>query len=231
MNIRLKFKQILNDLPFNQHCLLCAEVNGGKIGLCSACLNDLPWHDAPHCPQCALPSRGEICGNCLKNPPFFDKTQAPLRYDFPVDALIQGLKYRQSLHLASTFSQLLFNHLQHQPAFDLIVPMPMHPQRLKERGFNQALEIARILAKNLHIPLDSQSCIRTKYTPPQATLPLKERVKNMRGVFDCKRDLTGLKIAIVDDVMTSGASLNALAQTLKKTGAAKVECWIIARTL
>lgn len=236
LNIRLNFKQTSEYFPLNQHCLLCADFNGGNIGLCAACLNDLPWHDTPHCPQCALPSNGEICGNCLKNPPFFDKTQAVLRYDFPADALIQGLKYRHSLHLAATFSHLLLNHLLHQPsvdlpAVDLIIPMPMHPQRLKERGFNQALEIARLLAKDLHIPLDYQSCIRTKYTPPQASLPLKERVKNMRGVFDCSKNLSGLKVAVVDDVMTSGASLNALAKMLKKAGAAEVECWIIARTL
>ncbi len=231
MNSRLNFKQIIDYFPLNQHCLLCADFNGGNIGLCAACLKDLPWHDAPHCPQCALTSNGEICGNCLKNPPFFDKTQSVLRYDFPVDALIQDFKYRHSLHLANTFSHLLLEKIQQQPLVDLMIPMPIHTKRLKMRGYNQALEIARILAKNLHIPLDYQSCIRTKYTPPQASLPLKERVKNMQGVFECNKNLTGLNIAIVDDVMTSGASLNALASAIKKAGATKVECWVIARTL
>jgi len=231
LNIRLNFKQLCNIFTPIQHCILCADFNGGDIGLCKPCLDDLPWHETPHCPQCALPSNGEICGNCLHTSPFFDRTHALLRYEFPISALIQGLKYRQSLHLATTFSHLLFNHLQHQPTVDLIIPMPMHPQRLKERGFNQALEIARILANNLQIPLDYQSCVRTKYTPPQASLPLKDRVKNMRGVFDCSKNLSGLKIAVVDDVMTSGASLNALAQTLKKAGAAEVQCLVVARTL
>ncbi len=106
--------------------------------------------------------------------------------------------------------------------------MPMHPARLKERGFNQALEIAKVLGKE---KLDYKSAIRQKLTPPQASLPLKERVKNIKGAFKVNVDLTGKRIAISDDVMTSGASLNELAKTMKKAGAAHVECWVIARTL
>ncbi len=109
--------------------------------------------------------------------------------------------------------------------------MPMHATRLKERGFNQALEVARLLSQQLTIKLDHSSCQRTRYTPPQASLPLKERIKNIRGVFECQQQLNGLSIAIVDDVMTTGASLNELARTLKQAGAAHVECWVIARTL
>ena len=109
--------------------------------------------------------------------------------------------------------------------------MPMHDTRLKQRGFNQALEITRRISKHMRIELDYTSCQRTKLTPPQASLPLKERIKNIRGVFHCQQDLQGLNIAIVDDVMTTGASLNELAKTLKQAGAAHVECWVIARTL
>lgn len=109
--------------------------------------------------------------------------------------------------------------------------MPMHATRLKERGFNQALEIARLISKNMQMKLNYTSCQRTKYTPPQASLPLKERIKNIRGVFKCQQNLQGLNIAVVDDVMTTGASLNELAKTLKQAGASHVECWVIARTL
>lgn len=112
-----------------------------------------------------------------------------------------------------------------------MIPMPMHPTRLKQRGFNQALEIARNLSLKFNIALDYQSCRRIKLTPPQATLPLKERVKNIRGVFSCEKNLQGMHIVLVDDVITSGASLNELAKTLKQAGAAHVECWVIARTL
>jgi ComF family protein len=107
----------------------------------------------------------------------------------------------------------------------------MHPTRLKDRGFNQVYEIAKILVRNQPEKLDYKIVIRQKLTPPQASLPLKQRVKNIKGAFSVTADLTGKRIAIVDDVMTTGASLNELAKTLKKSGAAHVECWVIARTL
>ena len=139
------------------------------------------------------------------------------------------------LHLANTFASLLIAKklASHKRAkkIDLIIPMPMHPSRLQARGFNQALELARIIAKNMQLQLDYSSCQRTKLTTPQASLPLKERIKNIQGVFNCSQDLKGHSIALVDDVMTTGASLNELAKTLKKAGAAHVECWVIARTL
>lgn len=137
------------------------------------------------------------------------------------------------LHLANTFATLLLDKKLSQlnNKIDLIIPMPMHHARLKERGFNQALELARIISKKTQLRLDYSACQRTRLTPPQASLPLKERIKNIRGVFSCQQDLRGLHIAIVDDVMTTGASLNELAKTLKQAGAAHVECWVIARTL
>lgn len=138
------------------------------------------------------------------------------------------------LPLANTFAAL-FNKklltLNPSQRIDLIIPMPMHSARLKERGFNQALEIARMIAKNAQIKCDFTTCQRTKLTPPQASLALKERIKNIRGVFSCTQPLQGLNIAIVDDVMTTGASLNELAKTLKRAGASHVECWVVARTL
>ena len=139
------------------------------------------------------------------------------------------------LHLAKTFASMLHTHKPSNHALtnqiDLIIPMPMHNARLKERGFNQALELARIISKSRQIKLDYTSCERIRLTPPQASLPLKERIKNIRGVFSCQQNLHNLNIAIVDDVMTTGASLNELAKTLKEAGAAHVECWVIARTL
>ncbi len=151
-----------------------------------------------------------------------------------MDSLLQHYKYKETLHLANTFASLVIDK---KPSFttnnkiDLIIPMPMHATRLKERGFNQALEVARLISKSMQIKLDYTSCQRTKYTPPQASLPLKQRIKNIRGVFKCQQNLQDLNIAVVDDVMTTGASLNELAKTLKQAGATHVECWVIARTL
>lgn len=218
-----------------QYCLLCASYKGNELGLCEACLNDLPWHTSPQCSQCGLLSDGLTCGSCLNSTPHYDATHALFTYDFPVDSLLQHYKYRDMLHLANTFATLLHRKKLSRPInpnkIDLIIPMPMHDKRLQERGFNQALEIARIIAKNTHIKLDYTACERTKLKPPQASLPLKDRIKNIRGVFNCSQNLQGINIALVDDVMTTGASLNELAKTLKQAGAAHVECWVIARTL
>lgn len=220
------------DLLLKQSCILCTGHHGGTIGICQACLEHMPWHCAPQCPQCAQVSNGLICGACLNTTPNFDTTHALFTYDYPLDRLLQHYKYRESLHLAKLFAQLWLNkYSATTTAINLIVPMPMHSMRLKQRGFNQALEIARIISKATTIKLDYSVCQRIKLTPPQASLPLKQRMKNIRGVFKCDRNLQGLNIALVDDVMTSGASLNELAKTLKQAGAAHVECWVIARTL
>ncbi len=170
-------------------------------------------------------------------------------YQYPIDKMMQRYKYGNMLNISHTFGQLLTDQLLARQlltdqlltrqllgqlsfeAIDLIIPMPMHPTRLKQRGFNQALEIAKILSKNCKEKLDFKSVQRQTLTPPQASLPLKQRVKNIKGAFKVNSDLAGKKIAIVDDVMTTGASLNELAKTLKKAGASHVECWVIARTL
>ena len=235
MNNRLKFKQIFNSV-LQQACMLCASHKGGDHGLCDCCLQSLPWHTALQCPQCGLLSDSLICGGCLRSPPSFDSTHALFSYGYPLDRLLQHYKYQESLHLADTFASLFMNRLLESAqnktsSIDLVMPMPMHHERLKQRGFNQALEIARLICKNAQLKLDYTSCQRTRRTPPQASLPLKERIKNIRGVFQCRQNLQGLNIALVDDVMTTGASLNELAKTLKQAGAVHVECWVIARTL
>ena len=233
MNSRLKFNQLSTALK--QHCLLCASHDGADIGICAPCLQSLPWHTQPHCPQCGLSTPGvnSLCGRCLSEPPAFDATHSLFSYDYPVDTMLQHYKYQHRLHLAHSFAQLLLAKIRQQAPkhIDLIIPMPMHAARLKQRGFNQALEISRLLSSELQINLDSNICQRHKLTPPQASLPLKQRMSNIRGVFSCTHNISGLRIAIVDDVMTTGASLNELAKTLKKSGAAHVECWTIARTL
>ena len=229
----LKNNQWLNfGQLFRQNCVLCAspeatnnQTNGHA--LCGACLNDLPYTPNTSCPQCGLSSNGLVCGSCMHSPPDFDATHSVFTYTFPIDAMMQRYKYGDALYLSYTFGQLLAEKVATN-SIDIIIPMPMHPTRLKERGFNQALEIAKFFAGN---KLDYQSAIRQKLTPPQASLPLKERVKNIKGAFAMNADLTGKKIAIVDDVMTTGASLNELAKSLKKAGASHVECWVIARTL
>lgn len=209
-------------------CLLCGEESGPEL-LCAACAAELPVL-AEHCPQCALPSpAGAVCGSCLDRPPHYDRTLALWRYEFPCDRLVQALKYRARLALSGFFARSLAS--RPLPEVDLIVPMPLHPKRLAERGFNQALEIARGLARRLGRPIEPRGALRVKDTPPQTRLPYEERAKNVRGAFLCKLDLSGASVAVVDDVMTTGATLNELARALKRAGATRVENFVIARTV
>jgi len=211
-----------------QDCVLCGT-QGGPDLLCAACLAELPALPE-HCPQCALPSPGGApCGSCLNHPPRFDATLALWRYEFPCDRLVQALKYRGRLALAGFFARRLAALLP--PKVDLIVPMPLHPRRLAERGFNQALEIARGLARHLGRPIEPRGVLRVKDTLPQTQLPYEERAKNVRRAFLCKLDLSGARVAVVDDVMTTGATLNEFARALKRAGATRVENLVIARTV
>ncbi|HEY7986834.1 MAG TPA: ComF family protein [Methylophilaceae bacterium] len=218
-----------------QRCLLCDEGSGNKP-LCNACLHDLPALSKASCPVCALPTfNAEICGSCLQHPPAFDATIAAFNFVFPMDALLRALKYRGELSVAEIAANGLMSSLEHHDLPDLLIPMPLHPQRLQERGFNQAMEISRRIVRHTSCQLSTNSVIRLRHGEPQASLPLNKRAKNVKGVFavndTANINLRGKRIAVVDDIMTSGASLNELAKTLKKAGATRVECWVVARTL
>ena len=211
-----------------QDCPLCGASSKTEL-LCAPCASDLPALPE-HCPRCALPTRGgSVCGSCIARPPHYDGTTALWLYEFPCDRLVQALKYRAQLALAGFFARTLAS--RSLPELDLVLPMPLHPRRLAERGFNQAQEIARLLARHLGKPLEPQGARRVKDTPPQAELPVEERAKNVRGAFVCELDLGGASVAVVDDVMTSGTTLDELARVLKRAGAARVENLVIARTV
>jgi ComF family protein len=217
-----------------QDCLLCGADSGAAI-LCPACAGDLKRLPKPRCPQCALPTPlGERCGHCLSQPPYYDATVATFVYEFPVDKLIQSFKYAHRLALGTYFGQQLAAQAKDcaaDQAINLLIPLPLHPQRLRERGFNQSLEIARPIGKACGWPIEARLCSRTRDTPAQAGLPWRERGKNVRDAFHCNADLSGKSIALVDDVMTTGASLNECARTLKLHGAAQVTLLVVARAL
>jgi ComF family protein len=219
---------------FAQDCLLCGQGSEKEI-LCRTCAGDLPRLPSPRCPRCALPTAlGETCGRCLAHPPHYDRTLAAFRYGFPLDKLIQSFKYGHRLALAAYFGRelaRLASSSEEAALADLIVPLPLHPIRLRERGFNQALELARPVAAALGLPLDPRACARIRHTPAQAGLPWKKREENIRRAFHCARDLTGRRILLIDDVMTTGASLNECARTLKRQCAAEISLLIVARTL
>lgn len=211
-------------------CLLCGAP--ARTHTCERCLADLPWHRGPQCPQCATPTPdGRVCGACLKRPPAFVRTHAALAYRFPLDRLIPQLKYHGRLAIAPALAGWLAPALAAAPRPDCIVPMPLHPARLRERGFNHAGEIARHLARSLGLPLDLESCRRVRDTPPQMQLRHDARRRNVRGAFSCAEAVRGRHIALLDDVMTTGTSLDELAATARHAGAREVSCWVVARTL
>ncbi|MBI4997207.1 MAG: ComF family protein [Rhodocyclales bacterium] len=212
-----------------QNCLLCGSPSDDAL-LCAACDRDLPRLPAEICPVCAEQvSGGAICGACLANRPHFDATVAAFRYGFPADRLVQALKYRRRVAMADFFATALL--AGPRPEADLIVPLPLHPARLAERGFNQSVEIARPLAQALKLPLELDACLRSRDTAPQASLPWKERRKNIRHSFECRADLSGKSVIVVDDVMTTGATLDEFARTLKAHGALRVTNWVALRTI
>jgi ComF family protein len=241
-----EFIRRARDKLLAQDCLLCGADSAAAI-LCPACAGDLKRLPKAHCPQCALPTPlGERCGRCLSQPPFYDATVAAFVYEFPVDKLIQSFKYAHRLALGAYFGQQLAAQAKdyaadlatHQPIhrsvpplISRLIPLPLHPQRLRERGYNQSLELARPISKVCGWPIEARLCSRTRNTPAQAGLPWRERGANVRGAFHCYADLSGQHIALVDDVMTTGASLNECARTLKLHGAAQVTLFVVARAL
>jgi ComF family protein len=226
----LDIRSIFNQL-IPRTCLLCGDAT--RTGhVCPACLTDLPWHAQPQCPQCATPTpQGQTCGACLKRPPAFDRTIAALRYVFPLDRLIPRLKYQGQLAIAPALGEWLARATEAAPVPDRLIAMPLHAARIRERGFNHATEIARDVAARQGLPLDLGSCRRIRDTPPQTGLKHDARRRNLRGAFACSGDVRGQHIALVDDVMTTGTSLDELAATLKQAGAREVTCWVAARTL
>lgn len=209
-----------------QSCALCGA--DAEELLCPGCRADLPVL-GPACPQCGEPTtHGESCGRCLQRPPHFDAAHATFRYEFPLDRLVQALKYGHQLALAAWFGKTLAG-LVADSAFDAVVPLPLHPERLRRRGFNQAAEIGRALAAAGGYRLSLALLARTKATASQTHLPLDERAVNVRNAFECREDLTGRRFLLVDDVMTSGATLDEAARTLKLHGALRVEAAVVAR--
>ncbi len=211
-------------------CALCGERVPDGGGLCAGCRADMP-RAAAGCECCGtpLPVAGR-CGRCLVKPPVFDAVHSLYLYEQPVIHLIHALKFDAKLHLARTLGGLLADHIATLPGArpEKLLPVPLHPRRLRERGYNQALELARPLAKQLGIAVDFTSCKKIRYVAPQATLSADQRRKNIRGAFSVNGAINARHVAIVDDVMTTGATAAELARTLKKAGIARVDVWVCA---
>jgi ComF family protein len=219
----------VNLLP--QACALCGQ-EGAEV-ICAHCAPALP-RLGPHCPVCALPGGGDApCAQCLRCMPAYDHTVAPFRYSYPIDRLIQALKYRGRLALAPFFAAALNDAVPRGAggAVDIILPVPLARRRLRERGFNQALEVARSVARTRGVFVEARLLIKNRDTLAQAALPLSAREGYVRNAFRVRAPLQGRRIAVVDDVMTTGATLRVIAEALKQAGAARVENWVVARAI
>ncbi|MBU2711980.1 ComF family protein [Zooshikella harenae] len=216
-------------------CLLCGVTTSFECRICSPCQKNLPSFKVA-CQTCGLPvysANTYRCGHCIAKPTTINRTVCGFSYQFPVDKLILQFKYHQQLGIGETLSQLLAEKIQQQYLDDAlpeqIIPVPMHPKRLASRGFNQAALISKQLSKQLSIPINTQSCQRVVETKPQEGLNANQRCKNLQHAFT-RTNTVSPHIAIVDDVITTGATINALVETLSSADVTRIDVWSLART-
>lgn len=218
-------------------CVLCAARGQPPLlDLCLDCEKDLPRNDAA-CPRCALPgsrnSATDSCGACLARPPPFDRALVPFQYAYPLGHLVRALKYAGELSNARILGTLVARAaLRRSDSLpQLVVPVPLHRARYRERGFNQARELARFIGGALRVDVDDRSCIRVRATADQTELSAAERRRNVRDAFAVTRPLRARHVAIVDDVLTTGSTVAALAAVIRAAGATKIEVWAVARAV
>ncbi|MEA1051796.1 ComF family protein [Lamprobacter modestohalophilus] len=248
-----RFAEQALTLLYPPTCVLCGAPGVAGRDLCAGCHADLPLL-GPHCTRCAQPFSGRehqsgesgseaagICGRCQRQPPPYERCTAAFRYEDPLPTLVGGIKFQSKLNLIRLLGDLLADALtaaradesQH-PGWetpDAILPVPLHPRRLRIRGYNQALELARLVSRRLDIPINHRCCQRTRSTQAQSELNEERRFSNIRGAFEVTstRPLPR-RIAILDDVVTTGATVSELARVLKQAGCERIDIWALART-
>ena len=226
----------LIDSLFPPTCLLCGAPGAAGRDLCAGCAGDLPLNRCC-CPRCALPlasplPAGAVCGACQRRAPPFERALAALRYETPIPSLVAAAKFRGRLNAARLLGHLLAEaaSLAAVPLPQALIPVPLHPDRLAVRGYNQSVEIARVVGHSLGLPVDIVSCRRVLATPPQAGLDERARRRNIWGAFAARSSVPWAHVAILDDVMTTGSTAAELTRVLRRAGAARVDVWAAART-
>jgi ComF family protein len=222
-------------------CILCGAAGDDGLDICAGCRADLPALGIA-CVRCALPlpdavlatvdGAGPVCGGCRHKPPPFTRTLAAYRYEQPLPALVGGFKFQRRLNMLRLAGLLLAQALQAADAQrpDAIVPVPLHRRRLRQRGYDQALELARGVGSTLDLPVLDGCVARDRATPPQAELDANARKRNVRGAFQATMSLDGPHIAVLDDVVTTASTVTEVARVLLGAGARRVDVWCLART-
>ena len=205
--------------------------------LCNCCIDRFA-QPRQRCPRCALPVAPsvDVCGRCLIEPPSHDLATAALDYAAPWDDLIARFKFHAALELGDALADRMLDATRaaRLPPPGLILPTPLSPRRLRERGYNQAWELARRLARRLDAAASPDLLVRLEDRPPQLSLPREDRLANVRNAFAVdplrRAELHGRDVTVVDDVMTTGATADEISRVLRRAGAARVQIWILART-
>lgn len=212
-------------------CVLCHQYHRDALTVCSPC-RELFVRIGIGCSICRLPlPDGDFvqCGHCIKHKPAFDAVFSAYLFAEPLRTLLHEFKYQQGLHLRSLLTQLMLDALPtHFIKPDCLIPVPMHPDRIRQRGFNQSAELARLLARKLDIPLANHLCTKTINTAAQASLNGKSRRQNLNSAFSAKPGKMQ-HIMLIDDLLTTGSTANELASTLKQQGVTRVDVWCLAR--
>ena len=236
-----QFFTALIDVILPPVCHICHSFipDAGKLHICPACRDRLPLVSSPLCSLCGIPFTGvgndHHCSTCITHPPHFDSARSHFLYEGPIRDLIHTFKYNRSTHLRYPLALLALEGAREvlaEHSFHLIVPVPLHHSRLRQRGFNQAVLLGQVLARHLALPMLPDALARTRATPPQIELSAAERRANVKGAFSVKRpdSITGKRILLLDDVMTTGSTMDECAKELKKGGAEAVIAVTVART-
>lgn len=226
--VRLRLTRLLDRL-WPAHCLVCGEAD--DHALCTTCARALPWNRSA-CQHCGLPLPlpAVACGHCQRRPPPLTETRAVFRYEAPLDRLLPRLKFHRDLAAGRLCGELMATALADAERPDALIPLPLHYKRLRGRGFDQTLELARPLARSLRLPLLDDALLRVRETAPQSRLDAPARHRNLRRAFAVRPGAAlPAHVALVDDVMTTGATLHAAAHALLRAGATRVDAWVCAR--
>ncbi len=238
------FKSLEQMIPASD-CLLCCETVSNKYDhsrlICHECHSRLPLV-TQSCPICAMPSvNQQVCGACLNHSPYFDHCLAAFHYEPPISNFIARFKFNQQLQLIELLSQYLYKKIcahyddKNLKLPNLLIPVPLHSKRIRQRGFNQAQLIGKYLAKKLQRPLSNKICQRIIDTQPQSALNANQRQANLRGAFSIHKNhlekLRNQEVAIIDDVVTTGSTVNELSKQLIKVGVRKIHIWCLARAI